>query len=330
MPISKVQWALVPDGETVVRRWMKVALVGVVAMNPLAPARADDPPITPELIARPGELVQVTIEQVLARLRIVSGGPDRLLLNADYVVQSGIKPAPILGNANLNIAGKRAFKGKNRPLDFMIGGLAHKGRAFWFFDAPAMPGDGTIGPWALPQSRVTLEFGTTDASSQRNDFSLFGGINSSSFTGYREASFGIAVGFDLDDPLAYPMASAAAGAAIARAYGGTLSGATWDVDILLGVKRPVRLMTLERPLVIGPVSMRQIAVRVRDRIDQAGRGDTIPDDTEDPSEIVVSAKKKGPRPAFTLSIPRATLAACSRLTFDKAATRIELWCKPSG
>lgn len=305
-----------------------VVLGVMLGITPLRVAQANDVPAPSELIAQPGELIAATIEGMPARLRIVSGGPDRLVLNADYVAQSGIKPAPILSNANLDIAGKRAFKGKNRPLDFVIGGLAHKGRAFWFFEAPPLPGNGSIGPWALPQSRVTLEFGTTDDNHQRHDFPLFGGINSSSFTGYKEESFGMAVGFDLDDPSAHPIASAAAGAAIAQAYGGSLSGATWDVEILLGVKRPVRLMTLERPLVIGPLSIRQITVRVRDRLDEAGRGDTIPDESEDPSEIVVSAKKKGPRPAFSLSIPRTTLAGCSRLTFDKAATRIELWCKP--
>ncbi|WP_374138035.1 MULTISPECIES: hypothetical protein [unclassified Sphingomonas] len=238
--------------------------MAALALGANAPV-PDQTPVT-ELIVQPGEMIAATIERAPARLRIVSGGPDRLLLNADFIMQSGFKPAPLMGNANLNIAGKRAFKGKNRPLDFTIAGVAHKGRAFWFFDAPAMPGDGTIGPWALPQSRITLQFGATDASSQRHDFPLFGGINSSSVTGYKEESFGMAVGFDLDDPTAHPIASAAAGAAIARAYGGTLSGATWDVDILLGVKRPVRLMTLQRPLVIGPLSMTQIAVRVRDRV----------------------------------------------------------------
>lgn len=326
----QAQQALDRNRERVVRRWMIVGLAGVIALIPLAMVRAADASAPSELFARPGELIAMSIEQKPARLRIVSGGPDRLLLNADFVAQSGIKPAPLQGSANLNIAGKRAFKGKNRPLDFTIAGLAHKGRAFWFFGAPAVPGDGTIGPWALPQSRITLQFGTTDSSSQRHDFPLFGGINSSSVTGHKEESFGMVIGFDLDDPSPYPIASAAAGAAIARAYGGTLSGATWDVEILLGVKRPVRLMTLQRPLVIGPLAMTQIAVRVRDRVDSAGRGEPIPDNTEDPSEIVVSAQKKGPRPAFTLSIPRATLAGCSKLTFDKAATRIELWCGRAG
>ncbi len=305
----------------------KAVFCTFLAIGLSASASASDPPAAAELVARPGELVAATIEGAPAQLRVVSGGPDRLVLNPDYVARAGITPAPIAGSANLTIAGRRAFKGKNRPLDFVIGGVAQKGRAFWFADAPPLPGDGSIGPWALPQSRVTLAFGDTNTVSKRHDFPLLGGINSSSATGYQEASFGLYIGFDLDDPIAYPVASAAAGAAIARVYGGTLSGATWDIEILLGVMRPVRLMTLERPMVIGPLSMKQIAVRVRDRIDAAGRGEPIPDGTEDPSEIVVPAKKKGPRPAFTLSIPRATMAACSRLTFDKGAKRIELWCR---
>jgi len=307
----------------------------MVAMTVVGNVQAAEKPVAErpeatELVVQPGDLIPATVEGTSAQLRVLSGGPDRLVLNVDYIARTGIKPAPIAGNANLNIAGRRVFKGKNRPLDFVVGGMVQKGRAFWFFDTPPVLGDGTIGPWALPQSRVTLQFGTTDPASQRHDFPLLGNINASSVTGYKEATFGVYVGFDLDDPADYPMASAAAGAAIARAYGGTLSGATLDVEILLGVKRPVRLMTLERPLVIGPLSMTRIAVRVRDRLDEAGRGEPIPDGTEDPSEILVSAKKKGPRPYFTLSIPRATMAACSRLTFDKATTRIELWCKPSG
>lgn len=283
-----------------------------------------------ELVARPGELVPTTIEGAPAELRIVSGGPDRLVLDADYVARSGIKPGLIASNASINIAGKRAFKGKNRPLRFSIGGVGQRGKAFWFADAPPLPGDGSIGPWALPQQRVTLQFGDTNAASKRTVFPLLGDINSTSGTGYLEPSFGMNVGFDLDDQAAHPVASAAAGAAIARAYGGTLSGPSWDVEILFGVTRPVRLMTLQKPLVIGPLSMKQIAVRVRDRIDDAGRGDAIPDGTEDPSEIVVPARKNGRAPYFGLSIPRATLAACSRLTFDKAAKQIELWCNPGG
>lgn len=285
--------------------------------------------VVSEIVVRPGEPVPASVEGVQATMRVLSAGPDRLLLDPEFVARTGISAASIFGNANLNVAGRREFKGKNRPLSFVVGGVPHKGRAFWFADAPGIDGDATIGPWAMPQPRVTMLFGASGPSDKRYDFPLFGQINSSSLTIYREASFGTAVGFDLDDSQPYPVASAATGAAIAKAYGGQLSGASWDIEILMGVKRPVRLMTLARPMAIGPVSFSQIAVRVRDRIDGAGRGDAISDGTEDPAEIVVAAKKRGRQPIFSMSLPKAVLAGCSRLTFDKPAKRIELWCQPA-
>lgn len=285
-----------------------------------------------ELVARPGEVVDATIEGKPVELRVVSGGPDRLLINAASADRLGLKPAMFVGRASLNVAGRREFEGKNRPVDFSVGGVAQKGRALWFPAAPPVAGDGTIGPWGLAQSRVTLVFGADDPSAQRSDFPLFGSASNGSVTGYREESFGLYAAFDLDDSSKYPVASAAAGAAIAKAYGGQLSGSTWDVEILFGIKRPVRLMTLDRPFKFGPLSFTKIAVRVRDRIDAAGRGEDIKDadQIEDPSEVVVTAKAKGRPPIFSLTIPRASMAACSKLSFDKGAKRIELWCKPVG
>jgi hypothetical protein len=297
----------------------------------VAMARAE-PAATTELVARAGEPVTATIEGKPVELRVVSAGPDRLLLNPATADRLGLKPAMFVGRANLNVAGRREFEGKNRPVAFTIGGMAQNGRALWFPTAPPVPGDGMIGPWGLPHARVTLTFGTVDPMAVRSDFPLYGSANNGSVTGYREESFSLYAAFDLDDASAYPLASAAAGAAIAKAYGGQLSGPTWDVEILFGIKRPVRLMTLERPFKFGPLSFTKIAVRVRDRIDAAGRGENIKDAdlVEDPSEVVVTAKAKGRPPVFSLSIPRASMAACSKLSFDKTAKRIELWCKPGG
>ncbi|MBA3878553.1 MAG: hypothetical protein C0500_02425 [Sphingobium sp.] len=288
-------------------------------------------PVSSELVTSPGTDVAATIEGQLVSLHVLSAGPDRLVINAASADRLGLKPAILVGRANLNVAGRREFEGKNRPVDFTVGGAKQKGRALWFPTAPPVPGDGTIGPWGLPQSRVTLVFGPTEAATQRHDFSLFGSANSGSGTSYREEGFGLYAAFDLDDPGAYPIASAAAGAAIAKAYGGQLGGPSWDVEILFGIKRPVRLMTLARPFKFGPLSFTKIAVRVRDRIDAAGRGEEIrdADRIEDPSEVVVTATAKGRPPIFSMTIPRAAMPDCSRLTFDKGLKRIELWCKPT-
>lgn len=304
-------------------------LSAALLVSGVAPAQTE-PPVPGELVAVPGAPVEATIEGKPVALRVLSAGPDRLVLNAASAARLGLKPAVLFGRADLNVAGRREFKGNNRPVDFTVAGARHKGRAFWFADAPPGAGDGTIGPWALPQQRVTLAFGASDPAAVRTDFPLLGDISGGSVTGYREATFGLYFAFDLDDAQQYPIASAAAGAAIAKAYGGALSGPSWDVELLFGIKRPVRLLTLDRPFRIGPLSFSRIAVRVRDRIDAAGRGEDIKDADriEDPSEVVVTAKAKGRPPIFSLTIPRASLAACSRLSFDKGAKRIELWCKP--
>ncbi|MBX9858936.1 MAG: hypothetical protein K2Y20_05005 [Sphingomonas sp.] len=307
------------------------ALAVALAISPIrGTALAETGPAS-ELVVRPGEAVAATIEGKPVELRIVSAGPDRLLINAATADRLGLKPAMFVGRASLNVAGRREFEGRNRPVDFGVGGVAQKGRALWFPAAPPVPGDGTIGPWGLKQSRVTLVFGADDPSAQRSDFPLFGSASNGSVTGYREESFGLYAAFDLDDSSEYPVASAAAGAAIAKVYGGQLSGPSWDVELLFGIKRPVRLMTLERPFKFGPLSFTKIAVRVRDRIDAAGRGENIKDadQIEDPSEVIVTASAKGRPPIFGLTIPRASMTACSKLSFDKGAKRIELWCRPA-
>ncbi len=137
--------------------------------------------------------------------------------------------------------------------------------------------------------------------------------------------------FGVESPSRYPVASAAAGADIARALGGVATAQTWDEEVLLGIARPVRRVDLARPLVIGPFSFKTIAVRIRDAKDGMGSGAMLPQPPgpdDDPSEITVTAitGKKGPQPIYTLSIPAPALAACSRIEYAKKARLITLTC----
>ncbi|MFA5989212.1 MAG: hypothetical protein WC803_06340 [Sphingomonas sp.] len=277
-----------------------------------------------------GYLVPSSIDGHPARLKVGSYGLDRLVLNLDFVKKNGLKSAPLFGSATLSLAGHNEFKGKNRPLSYQVAGVAQKGRAAWFFGAPPSEGDGRIGPWAMPQARVSFALNPPALGEVSHVFPLFGDANTSSVTGYEEAAFAMAVAFDVDADSAYPLASAAIGAALARVYGGALSGESWQVPVVMGIKRPVRLLTLERPFIIGPFSFTKVAVRVRDRADRAGFGSEIRDAdvVQDPDEIIVSARgKKGPAPAMSFVIPRGAMNDCSRLTFDKAAARITLNCR---
>lgn len=315
---------------------LMIALAGLAGVA-ASPARANEPGDQPlaaatELIVALDTLVEAVIAEAPARLRISSKGPDRLVLNAGFVAEHGIKSSAFGGRANLSVAGRREYVGHNRPLRFSVAGMSHDGRVFWFDNVPPIPGDGSIGPWALPQQRVTFLIGPANPAHRDHMFDLIGDISTSSITVHREPSFAMAVGFGLDDAAAYPVATAAAGAAIAKAYGGALSGPSWDVDVAFGVMRPVRLLTLERPLVIGPLSITKIAVRVRNRVDRGGEGTAIRDadvdGVDDPSEIIVASTRKGRSPAYAIAIPRVTMANCSRLSFDKRAAKITLTCPP--
>lgn len=302
----------------------------LLAMIPLLSAGQTSTPASSEITVAPNTLTDALIEGKPVKLLVRAGGPDRLILNPETVARLAVKRAALFGNASFSVAGRREFRGENRPLDFEVAGQKHKGRAFWFTDAPAQPGDGSIGPLALPQQRVRFALAAPAPGEQTFSFPYYGEINGQSLTGLSLGDVRMGVGFDLEETGGYPIASAAAGAAIARTNGGTLSGASWDVEIIFGVKRPVRLMTLERPFVIGPFAFREIAVRVRNRVDAAGHGADIPEAgaVEDPSEVVVTAGTKGRKPVYSFAVPRAAFAACSTLLFDKVAKQISVNCRP--
>ena len=309
---------------------MRTIISAVCSTLALSAAPASAQTASSELIVRPGEPVAATIEGKPARLLVGSGRIDRLALDADYVAANGIKPALIMGRAEMTVAGRREFKGRNRPLTFVVAGMTRNARAFWFDGAPDSGVDGRIGPFGLPQDRVSFVLGPTNPRHAVERAPLSGDVNGSGFVGFGLGERGIAVFFDVESAEQYPIASAAAGALLARTFDGTVSGASWDVEVLMGVRRPVRLLTLARPLVIGPLSYSKIAVRVRDRIDHSGRGVGIPEAgaTVDPDEVTVVAGMTGPTPAFGLTIPRPALGTCSRLTYDKPARKLELACAP--
>lgn len=286
-----------------------------------------------EIIVEADAPITATIEAIPAQLTISTGLVDRLTLNTDFVAEHAIKPAPIMGKANLNFWGRKEVEGKNRPLDYSVAGVPEMGRAFWFLNVPQPKFDGSIGPWAFPHDRVVVRLSADGPADQLNDFPYFGDLNNGSVSSYQEATFGTAVTFGVERDLPYPLASAATGAAIAAAYGGSLSGEAWDQSVGFGITRPVRLMTLERPFIIGPFSFTQIAVRTRSTRDAAGNGDAIAEASDgedvDPQEItVIGLGKKAKKPVFTLAIGRMALNQCASITFDKLARKIILRCRP--
>ncbi|OYU15238.1 MAG: hypothetical protein CFE37_06635 [Alphaproteobacteria bacterium PA4] len=291
----------------------------------LATAAAKPPPL---LEVAAGDTIPVTIAGQTLAIVVHSGSIDRLTLDGAVATRIGIQPATLMGKANLKFGGSQVLKGHNRPIDHTTAGIASGDRVLWFdgLDTPAA--DGSIGPWALPHDRVALRLPGAGRTSY--SFPLVGDRNSQSLTVIRTPDYGFGLTFAAESRARLPIASAAAGAAIARALGGTARPDSWEEEVMLGIRRPVRRVDLAQPLVIGPFRFTSIAVRIRDARDAMGSGDALPlppSDDDDPSEIVVTATKtKGPQPIRTLTIPGSALAACSRIEFAKTAKLITLTC----
>lgn len=305
-------------------RWIAMTLLASGA------AVAADAPTGQELTIVPGTPIAATVDGRPARLLVGSGRVDRLTLDADYVAAATIKPTLLMGRVELSVGGRVEFEGRNRPVTLAVAGATRHARAYWFATAPDRGADGSVGPWGLPQDRVSFVLGSARADDTVFRLTLHGSPADNSYAIVGLDGQGIGLSFDVEDGERFPVATAAAGALIAKAFGGAVEGPSWDVEVLMGVKRPVRLLRLVQPMTIGPLSYDHIAVRVRDRIDASGRGAPIAElgQAPDPNEVVVTAKAGGPQPNHVLSIPRAGMAGCSRLTFDKKAKKIELACRP--
>ncbi len=281
------------------------------------------------LLVRPGEPVPATIEGQPVRLRVESGGLNRLTLTSATVARLALKPAPILGKASLRLAGRKEFVGHNRPLDFAIDGLAAKGRAFWFDAAELGNTDAVIGPWGLPQARVTFQLPGPGEGAELYRYPLRGDVNSLAVTVLTTSGKAVGIAFETEGRRTLPLVSAAFGALLAEQLDGHVSGPSWDEPVLLGITRPVRLLTLGKPLELGPFRFTRLAVRVPDRVDEAGRGPAIREAGEDdPAEVVVAANAKGRQPVYSLFIPAAAVKRCATLAFDKVSKMIELRCRP--
>lgn len=281
-----------------------------------------------ELILQADDPLEVTVGNERLKVRVETGGIDRPVIDPEIVARLGIKPAEILGKATLRIGRTRVLTGRNRPMTFSVAGATQKARIFWFEGAGDDPADGTIGPWGLPQDHVEIRLGGSGTALYQ--FPLFGSASNQSWTSFKHDGGVVGLTFAVEDQGPYPIASAAAGAAIAKAYDGVATEQIWDETIILGIRRPVRLVKLGRPLVVGPFSINEIAVRVRDGRDGLGSGDGIAmpvDPSDDPSEIVVTANnKKGPAPVFTFTIGRARLQQCRSVSYIKSAKEIRLAC----
>lgn len=305
-----------------------------LALVPIALALIAAAP-KPDGITLPADApIAASINGEPVSLSLATGGVDRITLNPDTVARLGLKPAGLMGKAQVRIGRSKVLTGRNTPGKVMLAGLAFNQRLFWFEGAGPIAEHGSIGPMALPKAVVTVEIKPGGGSGGSEwALPLFGDINSGSYGGVRGAGYGFGLSVDVRGRLPLPLASAAVGADLATALGGRLEGEAWEEEIFLGVRRPVRRLVLDRPLQLGPLRFDAVAVRVNDRRDataQLANGQAAPPDADDdPSEIVVAAdtgKQRRVVRVLTLSRSQLDAAGCTALVVDKPAKQLRLRC----
>lgn len=96
------------------------------------------------------------------------------------------------------------------------------------------------------------------------------------------------------------------------------------------VERPTRMMRIAEPILLGDLVVDRFAVRVEDYGDPKRVGEMGENDPRfDKSQILVSRRKGRGSPDLLTRIGRDQIAHCSRITYDFAASTIELSCGPA-
>ncbi|OYQ33220.1 hypothetical protein CHU93_02995 [Sandarakinorhabdus cyanobacteriorum] len=302
-------------------RWAWAVLL-IVLHAKATPGQAAEPP--PFAVDRP---IMASIKGRPVCLKLSTGSLDRVILSSTLALELGLRPEAstpaLLVGGEPTRAMRRGFA--------MLGlfGPATRARLAWFPDAPPPPDcDGTIGPAWLPFWTVRVQL--PGLGGRQWVWPLEHSIASASYALVPIADQTISVLMAVERDLRYPLASAATANLLMNSLGGRIVPETWDEDMIPGVQRPVRLLVLNRPLVIGPWRFDRVAFNVqtgRDRLSSARGPRPMNPAPADPDEMLVKAKiPAGPAPSYTLILPRSALLRCASLVYEKKLRKLRLDC----
>jgi hypothetical protein len=285
-------------------------------------------------------VVAAWIAGVPLRLRIDPAAPAMPLIDRALAERAKLK---LTGNWGIGIdysVGGTTINTRTQTVPFDLASASDsrvalgKRRVGWASRPFATGVEASVGPAAMPEPIVRFQLHaprpgeTTTTFRARHDSALFEIFGSFSATFAEIIVGGAPMRLRLDPWHARTLATAGAAVRLAAAHGGTLSGDAVPTEIFFGVERPVRTMTLARPLALGMLLVTTLGVRIGDYGRTAAiREADAPLEAVDPDEIVVTAKggKRDMR-RDTLSLGADYLKRCSSIVFDKPARLIRLTC----
>ena len=292
-----------------------------LALLPLLLVGAAAPP---ERVIRVGDLLSATVAGVPARIPVDPGAPSFALVTTDIATRAQLKPGPF---ALAYLVGPVRVPGRTAVVRVDLGNGEEKRRIGWT-ERPIIPGvDGSVGPGGLQDDVVRFVLRAAVPGEREQTLpmvdggGLFGGV-AGLFGQIVVDGEPVRVRFDLRRRAT--LTSAGFASTLARVHDGLLAQDRRQVEIAFGVERPVRTLTLARPLGVGPLTIGKVDVRTTDFGNAEGLAS---ERTEpDPDEVVVTAKGKRDRKGDRLTIGTDALAGCSSITFDKPAKLVRLRC----
>lgn len=275
----------------------------------------------PNLSVRVGTTVEMTVNGQPVRFRMSPDAISVPTLNTDAARKIGLKPS-MIGYVYVIGPVKIGFRTDN--VRYGAGDATFRSRTA-FSDRRVVDGaDGVAGPATFPFRRTIFTLRDPQAGDRAITLPLDKEMGRSQ-TGVKIEVDGHPVYAAFSFDRAESLVTATGGRWIADAKGGRFDGDARQAPILYGVSRPIRSLRLERPLMLGELQIRNLAVRVSD-VGNAQGITTGPVLEQDPNEIVVTADSKRKIPNQRLYVGMNTIGHCASLTYDFEASTVTLMC----
>ncbi len=270
-------------------------------------------------------IVAMTINGASGRVRIDPAALAMPLVTTGFAERAGLKKGMFAVGYAVGPERVRGATDVGR-IDFGAGPV--KRRIGWTERPYTAAADGAVGPGGLPDPIVRFVLRGPVAGERVVALPMVeqGGLGGGWGSQFARINIGgqpMRVRFDPHH--ARTLATAGAGARIAEVHGGRLTGEVEKAEIVFGIERPIRSMTLAQPIVVAGLPIASLGVRTADFGSAAGIADANAP-APDPDEIVVTARGKRDPDRDRLSIGADQLARCSSIVFDKPAKQIRLTC----
>jgi hypothetical protein len=265
--------------------------------------------------------VEAVINGVPLRLRVEFDIAPDINLNPEAAARAGLGRGD---GAWVQRIGPVRLRGRSARTELSLAGVKTRTAVRWHDRPVAAGADGLVSVHALPFDSVTLVRRSPAPGERELTFATRLDDNHGVYLPVEVGGRRIAA--RLSFYRSRTIAPAAAAAVIARRHGGAIEREPGEPEeISLGVPRPVHLLELDRPLVVGALAVPRLMVRTADfRGDHRLVRRAL---DEEGSAIVVNGERGSQEPLYRITIGLDVLEPCSAVTYSRAPRELRLRCK---